>query len=82
MLLPSCDDIVLKVTKNKEEVIELIVNKIKTDRVNIWNTITRTGKSPIPFKVLNECVEKRTDLKTNQEDADITQEDSSCISFP
>ena len=33
-------DVVLKVTKNKEQLIELIVNKIKTGVVEIMNTVT------------------------------------------
>ena len=33
-------DVVLKVTKNKEQLTELIVNKIKTVVVNIMNTVT------------------------------------------
>ena len=69
MQLPS-RDVVLRFTKNKEQLIELIVNKIKTDTVKIRNIITVTGKDPIPFKITNGCTEERTDLKTNQEEAD------------
>ena len=69
MQLPY-QDVVVKTTKNKEQLTEVIVNKIKMDKVKIRNTITVTGKDPIPFKVTNECIEDQTDLKTNEEEVD------------
>ena len=68
MQLPS-RDVVLKVTKNKEHVIELTVYKIKINIVKIRIKITVTGKDPIPFKVINGCIEEPIDLKTNQEES-------------
>ena len=61
MQLPS-RDVVLKVTKNKEQLYELIVNRIKTDTVKIRNTITVTSKDPIPLKITNGCIEGQTDI--------------------
>ena len=59
-----------------EQVIELIVNKIKTYRVKIINTINVTSKYSIPFKVTNKCIEDKIGWKKNQEEAD-TRKNSS-----
>ena len=65
MQLPTWD-VALQDTKNKEQLVEIIVNKIKTDIAKIRNTIKVTGKDLIPLKVTNECIEEWTDLKANQ----------------
>ena len=57
MQLPT-RDVALKDTKNKKELVEIIVNKIKTDIAKIRNTIKVTGKDLIPLKVTNECIEE------------------------
>ena len=59
-----------------EQVIELIVNKIKTYRVKIINTINVTSKYSIPFKVTNKCIEDKIGWKKNQEEADTRKSSS------
>ena len=56
--IPLSRDDVLKATKSKEQLIELIVNKVKTHTAKIRNTITVTRKDLIPFKITNRPTEE------------------------
>lgn len=54
----------------KEQLNEVLVNKIKTEIVKLRNTIIVTSKDPIPFKVTNESIDEQVGLKKNQGEAD------------
>ena len=65
-------DVILTVTENKVQLINLIVENIRKnpDVFNTAHKIVVTGPDPIPFEIGNSTVLLRPDLKTNQEEAD------------
>ena len=87
---PPSQDVVLKATKCKEQLVEVIVNKVKTDTEKSRNMITVIRKDLSLFIIANRSKEEWADLMTNQEE-DIwfwfiklhqIRSSSSCISFP
>ena len=65
-------DVILTVTENKVQLINLIVENIRKnpDIFNTAHKLVATGPDPIPFEIGNSTVLLRPDLKTNQEEAD------------
>ena len=70
MELPA-RDVFMKVTENKVQLIQLIIEKFKssTVEINCRIKIVITGKDPIPFEISNGVIKNRPDLMTTQEKA-------------
>ena len=66
-------DAALKSTSNKVQLIELICEHIQNEtKKNVFeNKLIVTGGNEYPHEIYNQQIEKRTDLRTTQEEADV-----------
>ena len=68
--LPSMD-VLLKVTENKEQLIQLVVDDFIRHASSIYpNKVILTGQDPIPIQISNGNVTSAKDLRATQEEAD------------
>ena len=64
--------VVLSVTKNKVQLIDLICEELQQlDDVPLNTSLVITGRSPVPMEVRSDALVQRFDLKTTQEEADV-----------
>ena len=64
--------VVLSVTKNKVQLIDLICEELKQfDDVPLSTSLVITARSPVPMEVRSDALVQRFDLKTTHEQADV-----------
>ena len=64
--------VVLSVTKNKVQLIELICEELQQlDDVPLNTSLVITGRSPVQMEVRSDALVQRFDLKTTHEEADV-----------
>ena len=73
MLLPP-QKVMLTVTENKVQLVDLIVQSLKESYSNLEFThhkLVVTGHNTIPIEINLGCIIERHDLESNQEEADV-----------
>jgi len=73
MLLPP-QKVMLTVTENKVQLVELIVQRLKESCANLAYTqhkLVVTGHHAVPIEINLGCIIERRDLESNQEEADV-----------
>ena len=64
--------VVLSVTKNKVQLIDLICDELQQlDDVPLNTSLVITGRYPVPMEVRSDALFQRFDLKTTHEEADV-----------
>ena len=64
-------DVMLKVSENKEQLIQLIIDDLIANERSMYpKKLTLTGKDPVPLQIFNGNVSGRENLRTTHEEAD------------
>ena len=68
-LLPP-REVTLSVTKNKKQLIQLIVLDLMSNKAMIDGKVIVTGASPIPVEITSSSITQRVDMRNTHEEAD------------